>query len=418
MRTRFVQSLCLLVAALAVHAAIAAAEITIYFNPTSTPYLQAALEPWEKATGHTVNYLRASATSSDALALYQQQLAAETSDVDIYLVDTVWPGLLGAHLVDLKPHLGDMVDIYTKPSIENNTIDGRLVAVPMYLDAGLIYYRQDLLEKHGVALPTTWPELTDAARKIMLAERAEGNGKMWGLVFQGRAYEGLTCDALEWITSYGGGTIVDGDGNITINNPQAAAALKEAASWIGDISPEGTLNYAEEEARGVFQSGDAVFMRNWVYCWSLVQRDDSPVKGKVGVMPVPLGSADGKPSGALGGWNLAISKYSKKQEAAVELLKYITGPEGLKTFALNGAYVPGIVALFDDPEIVARNPVAKIEIFNNAVPRPSGVTGEKYNRVSSEFSNAVHSVLSKTATPEDALKNLESALRRVARGGW
>lgn len=403
---------------LAVSCAAHAVELTIYFNPTPMPYLKETMKEWEEKTGHSIKYLSASASSSDTIALYQQQLAAGTADVDLYQIDTIWPGLLGAHLLDLKPHLGDRTAIYTQPAIQNNTIGGKLVAAPMYLDSGLIYYRKDLLEKYGIAVPQTWRELVDAAKTVMRAERKAGNEKMWGLVFQGRSYEGLTCAALEWVSSYGGGTVVDGDGNITINNPRAAAALKEAASWIGDITPEGALNYAEEEARGVFQSGDAVFMRNWVYCWALSQRDDSLIKGKVGVMPVPRGGDEGRQSGTLGGWSLAISKYSRNQEAALELLDYLTGPEGLKKFVLKGAYVPGIISLLDDAEVVARNPVAKPEIFNNAVPRPSGVTGTKYNRVSSEFYNAVHSVLSKKSSPEDALKSLEASLKRVGRGGW
>lgn len=418
MKVRGLKSIMAAAAFLVSACAAEAVELTIYFNPTPMPYLKETMRDWEAKTGHSIKYLSASASSSDTIALYQQQLASGSPDVDLYQIDTIWPGLLGAHLLDIKPHLGDRVGIYTPPAIQNNTIDGKLVAAPMYLDSGLIYYRKDLLEKYGVPVPESWSELTGAARKIMKAEREAGNEKMWGLVFQGRSYEGLTCAALEWISSYGGGGIIDGDGKVTVNNPNAVMALKEAASWIGDITPEGALNYAEEEARGVFQSGDAVFMRNWVYCWALSQRDDSLIKDKVGVMPIPGGGDAGRPSGTLGGWSLAISKYSKNQEAALELLDYLTGPEGLKSFVLKGAYVPSIISLFDDPEVTARNPVARLEIFNNAVPRPSGVTGNKYNRVSSEFYNAVHSVLSKKATAEDALKNLEASLRRVGRGGW
>ncbi|MRT18674.1 ABC transporter substrate-binding protein, partial [Vitellibacter sp. q18] len=95
------------------------------------------------------------------------------------------------------------------------------------------------------------------------------------------AYEGLTCNATEWVASFNGGTVVDEKGKITINNPQAAKALSTAAGWIGTISPQGVTNYAEEESRGVFQSGNAVFMRNWPYAWSLAQAEDSAIKGKV-----------------------------------------------------------------------------------------------------------------------------------------
>ena len=181
--------------------------------------------------------------------------------------------------------------------------------MPIYTDAGLIYYRKDLLEKHGVKPPETWAELADAAKKIAAAESATG---MQGFVFQAKAYEGLTCDALEWVASFGGGTIVDPSGKITINNPQAVAAIDTAAGWIkSGVAPQGVLNYSEEESRGVFQSGKAVFMRNWPYAWPLAQSADSPVKDKVGVLQIPMGGAQGKHASALGGWQMAVSKYSK-----------------------------------------------------------------------------------------------------------
>ncbi len=256
----------------------------------------------------------------------------------------------------------------------------------------------DLLEKHGEKVPTTWEELTKSAEKIQEAERAEGNDGLWGFVFQGRAYEGLTCDALEWVDSYGGGAIVDPEGKVTINNPKAQAALTLAAGWIGTITPEGVLNYAEEEARGVFQSGNAVFMRNWPYAWSLGNSADSPVKGKIGVAALPKGGADGKNTGTLGGWQLAVSKYSANPEVAADLVMYLTSPAEQKRRAVKGAYNPTIADLYEDGEIIAANPFFAdlFETFTNAVARPSRVTGAQYNRVSSEFWNAVHGTLSGT----------------------
>ncbi len=397
---------------------VQAVELTLYVNPIEAPYIRECAKGWEDATGNTVRILTGSESTSDNLALYQQQLAAQTSDVDIYEVDVIWPGLLANHLLDLKPYSKDREKLHSPPVIKNNTVGGRLVAMPLYLDAGMMYYRKDLLDKYHLAVPTNWEELIDAAKTIVDAERQAGNNRMWGLVFQGRAYEGLTCCALEWIDSYGGGTIVDADGKVTVNNPNAVAAIKEAASWVGTIAPEGVLNYAEEDARGVFQSGDSVFMRNWPYAWVLAQADDSPIKGKIGIMPVPKGGAGDKPTGALGGWGVAASKYTKYPELAADLIFYLTSPEGQKKFCMMSSYTPSVVSLFDDPEIKERNPVAILEVFNNAVPRPAGVTAGKYNRVSSEFYNAVHSVLSGKMTAENSMKGLENSLRRVARGGW
>src|SRR5262249_3177807 len=150
--------------------------------------------------------------------------------------DIIWPGILGTFLIDLKPYTKGSEKGYFQSMIENNTTDGKLVAMPWFLDAGLLFYRKDLLEKYGEKPPETWEQLTASAKKIQEGERKAGNKDIWGFVFQGKAYEGLTCDALEWVYSYGGGTIVDPEGKVTIDNPDAAAALDLAASWIGGIS--------------------------------------------------------------------------------------------------------------------------------------------------------------------------------------
>src|SRR3989442_7689149 len=265
--------------------------------------------------------------------------------------------------------------------------------------------------------PTTWQDLTETAKIVQDGERKAVNDKIYGIVFQGRAYEGLTCNALEWVDSFGGGTIVDGQGKVTINNPKAIAAIKLAASWIKNIAPEGVLNYAEEEARGAFQSGNAVFMRNWPYAWALSQAPDSPVKGKVGVMALPKGGAEGKNTGTLGGWQWAVSKYSKNAKAAVDLAMYLTSPEEEKRAAIEVSFNPTIPALYKDKDILAKNPFIGelLSTFTNAVARPSRATKSKYNQVSSEFWNAVHEVLSGKSDAEASISKLEKNLNRISR---
>lgn len=395
-----------------------AEELVFQANHTIIKPMQAVVDAWTAKSGHTVKFLTNPNVSSDALALYQQQLASGSSDVDIYQIDTIWPGLIGMHLLDLSEDLGDRVGIYAESAINNNTVGGRLVGIPLYLECGLLYYRKDLLEKYNEPLPETWDDLIATAKKIMKAEREAGNPKMWGYVFQGKAYEGLTCNALEWISAKGGGSIVERDGTVSINNPRAVEALREAASWIGDISPDGVLGYVEEDTRGVFQSGDAVFLRNWSYCWGLFNQPDNPLKGKVGVMPVPAGVRGGKSSGTLGGWGIAVSKYSRKHDAALDFMRFFATPEALKIYVMSGAFIPSIVSLFNDPEVAARIPVSDPEVYRNAIPRPAAATGTHYNRVSSEFYNAVHDVLSKKKTADAALKDLEGSLKRISRRGW
>ncbi len=382
-------------------------------------FCKTGTEAWAKKTGNQVNLVSTPNSATERLALYQQLLAAGAADIDVFQIDVVWPGTLGNHLIDLAPYAKDAVKAHFPAIIKNNTVDGKLVAIPWFTDAGMLYYRKDLLEKHGAKPPQTWQELTEIAKKIQDAERAAGNDKMWGFVWQGRAYEGLTCNALEWVASYNGGSIVDESGKITINNPQAAAAITGAAGWVKTISPEGVLNYTEEEARGVFQSGNAVFMRNWPYAWSLAQGPESAIKDKVGVSALPKGGADGRHAATLGGWQLAVSKYSKNKDLSADLVMYLTSAEEQKRRAIKGAYNPTIESLYKDAEVLAAVPFfgELYDTFVNAVARPSTPTGAKYNQVSNEFWNAAHGVLSGRAKADASLVQLEASLKRISRGG-
>jgi len=334
-------------------------------------------------------------------------------------VDVAWPGLLGNHLLDLKPHTRGVEKDHFAGFVANNTTNGRLVAMPWFANAGLLFYRKDLLQKHGAKVPTTWDDLSAVAKKIQDAERAAGNGRMWGYVWQGRAYEGLTCDALEWVASHGGGSIVESDGNVSIRNANAAKALQSAASWVGTISPTAVLNYAEEESRGVFQAGHAVFMRNWPYAWSLAQAGDSVIRGKVGVTLLPKGGAGGRHAATLGGESLAVSKYSRHPAEAAALVMHMTSAAVQKDRALRGSFNPTISALYQDPDVLKANPFMGelLGTFTNAVARPTTVTGARYNQVSNQFWNAAHEVLSGKAKPEESLQRLEQSLKRLSRGG-
>jgi trehalose/maltose transport system substrate-binding protein len=383
---------------------------------------RAGAEAWAKRTGNSVRIISTPNSTTERLALYQQLLAAGAEDVDVFQIDVIWPGILASHLVDLNPDVGKEVSEYFPSMIANNTVAGRLVALPWFSDAGLLYYRRDLLKKYGEQVPQTWGQLRDTALRIQRAERKAGDEGMWGYVWQGRAYEGLTCNALEWLVSHGGGTVVDEAGAVTVDNPRARAALERAAGWVGTISPPGVLNYAEEEARGVFQSGNAVFMRNWPYAWPLSQGEASPVRGRVGVARLPRAAGEGgRHAATLGGWSLAVSRYSRHPALATELVRYLTGEAEQRRRALVGSYNPTRPALYRDAAVLEANPffAELADIFSGAVPRPSTVTGGEYNRVSSAFWGAVHSVLSGRASAKSALTHLERQLNRLRhRGGW
>lgn len=381
--------------------------------------MRGQLDAFQKATGHTVKIVTMPASTTDQFGQYRLWLSAGNKDVDVYRTDVIWAPQLAANLVDLTNAMKDVVAQHLPAVIQSQTVDGKLVAMPLFADAPALYYRKDLLEKHGREVPKTWAELTETAKVVQDAERQGGNAQMNGFVFQGAAYEGLTCDALEWVASGGGGQIVSPEGEITINNPEAAAALDLARGWIGTIAPQGVLGYMEEESRGVWQTGNAVFMRNWPYAYPLSAADDSPVKGKFDAVPLPAG-AGGQSAACLGGWNLAVSQYSEHQDVAIELVKFLTSAESQKSRALGTARLPTIPSLYEDPEIAEKQPlVAKWKtVFENATPRPSAPTKAKYNEVSQQFWTAVNKTLAGQGDAATNLQDLERQLRRLKRNAW
>jgi len=393
-----------------------AADLAIVSGDTGNglEFLRSQLDRFEEETGHTVTVVPMPSSTTDQFGQYRLWLAAGNTDIDVYQTDVIWAPQLADQFLDLSEAAADVIDEHFPSIIESQTVDGKLVALPAFTDAPALYYRKDLLEKYGKEVPTTWAELEATAKEIMDAERAEGNQDMWGFVFQGNAYEGLTCDALEWVVSNGGGQIVEADGTISINNEQAAAAIDRAAGWIGTIAPEGVLGYMEEESRGVWQLGNAVFMRNWPYAYALSNGDDSAVKGLFDVAPLPAGDGEGARSAAtLGGWNVAVSKYSPDPEAAIELALFLSSAEVQKERAIRQSNLPTIEALYDDAEIAEAQPIIPNwkEIFQNAVPRPSAPTKSNYNEVSSLFWSAVHDTLSGNGSAAENLELLEIDLQ-------
>jgi trehalose/maltose transport system substrate-binding protein len=343
-------------------------------------------------TGVQVQILRQSFSNpSEALARYQGLLESKSPDVDVLKIDVVWPGLLANNLVDLNPVLATEARQHYPAIIQNDTVDGRLIGIPWFADFGMLYYRTDLLEKyHFAAPPCTWDELEQQSTAVIEGERAS-NPKFTGFVYQGVANEALTCNALEWLASSGGGTIVE-NGAVTINNPRAVAILNRIRGWTGTIAPRSVTSYAEEDARTAFQTGNAAFMRNWPYAWAMGNSPDSQVRGKIAVAPLP--AMDGfKSVGTVGGFQQAVNRYSRAMNAAVEWVRYATSPDVQAYQAVAAALVPTIPAVAARPEVQAAEPFLTTLQDVVRVTRPAGIFGPHYDQASALIYRGVNHVL-------------------------
>ncbi|MBY5701554.1 ABC transporter substrate-binding protein [Rhizobium leguminosarum] len=419
---KFALGLSALGIAIAAAGPIRAAEISFAANTTgkNVEFLNKQLAIFEKDTGNQVKLVTMPSSSSEQFSQYRLWLAAGNKDVDVYQTDVIWAPQLADQFVDLKEAAKDVVGQFFPSIIASQTVNGRLVALPLFTDAPALFYRKDLLEKYGKQPPKTWDEMAATAKEIQDKERQAGQKDFWGYVFQGNSYEGLTCNGLEWVKSSGGGQIVEPDGTISINNEKAAAALERAKGWIGTISPPGVLAYQEEESRGVWQTGNAVFMRNWPYAYSLGNGADSAVEGKFDVMTLPVAAVGDKPSSTLGGWNLAVSKYSEKQDAAIALVKFLASKDVQKARAIELSNLPTLTDIYDDKDVAAAQPFMPNwkPIFQDAVPRPSATAKVKYNEVSSKFWTAVHNTLSGSGSAAENLELLEADLTTLKGDAW
>ena len=400
------------------------AGVTIHFAGDSDVgeggrWTRAMAEEWAKKTGNTVDYISRPNDASQTLQLFQQYWAAKSGDVDVYMIDVIWPGIAAPHAADLKKYFKeDEIKQHFPRIIENNTVKGKLVGMPFFTDAGVLYYRTDLLEKYGYKEPPkTWEELAEMAKKIQDGERQAGHADFQGFVFEGKASESVTCNAIEWIYSYGGGTIIDPNKKVTINNPNAIKGLEEAKSWVGTISPAGVVSYGEEEARNIWQAGNAAFMRNWPYAYALGQDPKSVISGKFAATILPKGGADGKNAACLGGWQLMVSAYSKNPEVAADLVRYLTSTEAQKKRAIDLSQLPTLPAVYKDPDVLAKNPwfANAVDILNSAIARPSTVTGADYNQVSTAFFQGVNKVLTGGEPAQQAVSEVERVAKRIVR---
>ena len=370
---------------------------------------------FSRETGIQVKLLPGPEAAIEQLALWRKLLENDSGTPDVYEIDVIWPGTLAEYFLDLKPYLAQDAASQFPVLVTNDTVNGRLVAMPYHADAGLLFYRTDLLRQYGYrAPPKTWDELEKMAARIQGGERAKGKKDFWGYVWEGAPSEALTCNGLEWQASEGGGRIIEEDRTISVNNPRTTLAWARAARWMGSISPPGVIAYKEWDAMNIWLSGNAVFMRNWTAGYLLSGAKESAVKNNFGVALPPNGQAGA--ASVLGGASLGISRNSSHPKEAMALVRFLCRRDVQLERARVSAQAPTLPDLYDDPELLRRNPYFSLLIqgfLNGAIARPSSVTGKLYGNVSEEYFKALHSVLTGERSAPSAAADLEKELIRI-----
>ena len=376
---------------------------------------QQELQQFTRETGTRVKLLPSADSALQRLAMWKELLATGSAGPDVYGIDAIWPGILNEYFIDLKPYFANEISLQFPEIAVSYTVDKKLIAMPYRADVGLLFYRTDLLRQYGYPEPPrTWDELEMMAARIQAGERAKGKKQFWGFVWQGAADEVLTCDALEWQASEGGGRIIERDQTISVNNPQAIRAWQRAAHWVGSISPPGVVGYREWDSLNVWVAGNAAFMRHWPSAYIDSRTAGSLIRDKFDVALLPGGKAGRV--GTLGGWGLAVSRFSAHPREALELVRYLTRRDVEVRRARALSQPPTLSELYNLPEVLGPNPrfaLLRQAFQTGIVSRPSDVTGKKYEDVSNAYIQAVHSVLTGEKSAPEAAQALENELAGI-----
>ncbi|HYO83094.1 MAG TPA: extracellular solute-binding protein [Bryobacteraceae bacterium] len=381
------------------------------------PGLSQDLEDFTRDTGIRVKRLPGPDGSLNQLALWRELLRKGTATPDVCNIDVNWSGVLNPYLTDLKPHFADEIATQDPAVVASYTFGNRLLAVPHHAYLGVLFYRVDLLQRYGYREPPgTWDELEAVAAGIQARERARGQKDFWGYVWQGAADEDLTCNALEWQMSEGGGRIIEEDGTITVNNPQAVRSWQRGARWAGRISPSGVAAYSKWDAENLWAAGKAAFLRSWASEYSLTHVHTPPTNAtRFGVTSVPGGSR--LRVSTLGGNGLAVPTGSAHPREAMEMIRYLRRKDTQRRMARRAYDAPRELEFFELPTVL--NPYPELARSwrqrGGVVARPSIVAGQKYEEVSRAFIREVHAVLTGAKEAAAAAVSLEKELAQITR---
>ena len=340
----------------------------------------------------------------------QQHFQAKDPNYDVVTVDVVWTAefaakgwiipLEGQYQMDTSKLLG--------PTVDQATYNDKLYAAPYASDAGLLYYRKDLVSK----APTTWDEMLAACKgktgtSITGAQPACYAGQF-------AKYEGLTVNGAEAINS-AGGQIVKEDGktpNVVTDEAKKGLEFLVNGFKQGYI-PKEALGFQETQSLNAFQAGQLMFLRNWPYANAILSGPSSKVAGKFDIAPLP--GPDGPGASSLGGHSVAISTYSKYKATGLDFLKFIQS-DAIQKYNLNqGSQAPVIESLYSDPELVKKFPYLPVlaKGIENAIPRP--VT-PFYPAVTEAIQTNIYAALQGETSVDEALKNLQAAIESGTAG--
>jgi multiple sugar transport system substrate-binding protein len=400
---------------------VGADTVVFAFGPDQSGNLIANIDKFNQSNGKgiRIDYREMPADSGQFFDKLRTDFQAGGGTIDVFGGDIIWPIQFAANgwIEDLSElFTEEMRSEYLESPIQANIYKDKIYGVPWFTDAGMFYYRKDLLEKAGIqAAPKTWDEVIEISKKIVEAGDAE-----YGMVFQGAEYEGGVCNGCEYIWAAGGDILDQEDLNkVVIDSPESTGGLETERRLVAEgIAPESVVVYKEQESHTAFLGDGYVFIRNWPYMYGLASDPAiSSIKPEqIGVSPLPVSNEGDDSFSALGGWNFFLNKQSQKKEQAWEFVKFMSEDETQKEFAIKASLLPTKKAIYDDKEVLEKAPAIELakEVTQNSRPRP---IHPFYADMSLALSEAFNESLKGITSADQTVSDLQAELQRLANIG-
>ena len=383
--------------------------ITLVTAGDLTNYLELVLADWNREhPEEPVTLIELPDSADETRAQMITELRSGSDRFDVLNIDVAWTSEFAAagwlRTVDRERF---SFDSFLPPVVDTATFADRLYAVPYVTNAGLLYYRADILEAEGEEPPRTWAELAQLARTLAPKHELDGYAGQF------LPYEGLAVNATEAVHSAGGSILADDGAKVTVDSAAARTGIGFLAQGVREgWIPRSALNYKEEESRQAFQDGELLFLRNWPYVYAGANAEESAVSGKVGTVPLP--GPGGPGTSVLGGANLAVSSQSRHPESAADLIAFLTSEPVQRRVLTQGALPPVRAALYRDPELVRQFPYLPTlrQSVLAAEPRPKS---PRYDQVSLAVQAVVNDAMAGRQSPQAAVGRLTRELEAIAR---
>ncbi|MEU0844715.1 ABC transporter substrate-binding protein [Streptomyces sp. NPDC005962] len=383
--------------------------VTLATGRDLTGYLQPVLDAWNRThPAERATLVELPEAADEVHAQMVESLHSGSDRFDVLNIDVAWTSEFAGEGW-IAPVDGRRLPLrQLLPSVvDTATFHGRLYAAPFVTNAGLLYYRKDILDREGLKPPRTWAELESDA------ERLAPKYHIGGYAGQFLPYEGLTANVVEAVQSAGGSVLASEGARVTVDSPAAREALGFLArgvrrGWI----PREALTFKEEESRRAFENGELLFLRNWPYMYGLMSTPGSKVAHRFGAVPLP--GPHGAGVSVLGGSDLAVNTHSRHPRTAADLLAYMTSERVQRQVLTKGALPPVRAELYRDPALIRRYPYLPVleESVRTARPRPKS---ESYEQVSLAIAAVSQNALTLHQPPEAAIARLRRELTLIVR---